>query len=430
MTQFSKTAPQQRPESSSCRSLGYLSGAARVTTRPDGASSGARAHVLGCIGGFRSLGWQVSPFIYGDDVPVSIGNRAGRVMRSNLLTRTCADLARLTLRFSNARRAWSQIGHVDWVYERFASFQALGRTFQQHGIPWLLETNGPFYEEAAKERQTLALASVAKASELKAYRDCDVLLCVSNALKQIITGQGIDSDKIIVVPNGVDTQKFSPSAHQARRIFPGLTIGFVGRLNHWQGIPRLFRAMQMLRTEGKDINAVIVGDGAKRDEWMSLSEELGLHGCVHFSGQVSGDDVPAHIAGFDIGFSGQLAMKNGTMYHSPLKIYEYMAMAKPVLASAYDDARSVVRPGETGFLFESDEELVMALRRVCQSARQIAFMGEQARKEIIRNHSWEARVKTLTDQAEQILEEKYAERIAGENPGCSAGPRESRRVVA
>jgi glycosyltransferase involved in cell wall biosynthesis len=371
----------------------------------------------------------VDPFIYGDRVPVSLGNNAGGMMRSTYAGRVLGDVARLSLGVKNARAAWSLIGPVHWAYERFASFQALGRKFQSHGIPWILETNGPFYEEAYKERRTLALASVAEAIEMKAYRDCDVLVCVSNPLREILSTKGVDPEKIVVLPNGVDTERFDPKKHSPRRIFPGLTIGFIGRLNEWQAIPRLLRALHQLKKDNLELSLVIVGDGVKRTEWSSLARELGLIDRVHFTGQVSGDDVPSLIAGCDLGFSGQIAMKNGSMYHSPLKIYEYMAMGKPVLASSHDDARSAIRPGSSGFLFDTDEELLIELRSACENQKQLPAMGALARREILRAHSWKARVQTLIEKAEQVLHSHATSSKSG-NPRYCAEPHHAGRVVA
>src|SRR4051794_23498521 len=141
MSQLSqeRTNPSLRIEPVRKR-LGYLSGAARVTTRGDATASGPRAHVLGCMSGFRSLGWDVRPFIYGDRIPVKMTNEAGRYMRANRLNGMTADVARMALRHLNRRRALREVGDVDWVYERFASFQSLGKPFQDRGAGWILET--------------------------------------------------------------------------------------------------------------------------------------------------------------------------------------------------------------------------------------------------------------------------------------------------
>lgn len=391
------------------RRLGYLSGAPRVSTRLDGEASGPRSHVLGVIRAFEALGWQVKPFIVGDRVPrrwAAPGSE--RALASGVTRQMFADLVRVLMSRVNAHRAWRELhGEVDWVYERFAVLQSLGGVFKRVGVPWILETNGPFFYEAKTERRSIALASLARHREISAYQSCDVLVCVSEALKEIIIAEAkIPSHKVLVVPNGVDTTFFDPGKHRPRRFFRELVVGFVGSLIGWQGLDLLFQSMAELRTEGVELASVVVGDGPMRGNWEGRVRELGLSDRVRLVGRVRGDEVPSYIAGFDLGYSGQVPLKMGKMYHSPLKLYEYMAMAKPVLASAFEDARRVVRDGHSGFLFEpgNGQELKKALLRAYQAREALPEMGRRAQAVVQTEHSWVARVREMIQGIERILE--------------------------
>ena len=139
--------------------LGYLSAAPTVSTRPDAYSAGPRAHILGVVNGFRAQGWRVDPFIVGDRVGQKItkGTLQAGLERWPAL-RLAGDAARLLLAARNRRAAWAELGgRVDWVYERFATMQVLGRRFKKAGIPWILETQGLFYYETRVERSTVGL---------------------------------------------------------------------------------------------------------------------------------------------------------------------------------------------------------------------------------------------------------------------------------
>jgi glycosyltransferase involved in cell wall biosynthesis len=98
-------------------------------------------------------------------------------------------------------------------------------------------------------------------------------------------------------------------------------------------------------------------------------------------------------------------MGKGGMYHSPLKIYEYMAMGKPIVASAFADARTAIRDGETGFLFEGGDkgDLKRALARAYSSRGELAEMGHEARRDAVDLHSWAARVRDLIPKVEQRI---------------------------
>ncbi|MFE1744022.1 glycosyltransferase family 4 protein [Coleofasciculus sp. H7-2] len=393
------------------RRLGYLSAAPRSSTHPDAEVGGPRSHMLGVMRAFEVLQWEVKPFIVGDRVPLSwVTAGSERAVTGGFLRTLVSDIVRLNMGALNARRAWQELGQqVDWVYERRAALQSLGWIFTRHGIPWILETNSPLFYESKAERKNVVLSRLERWLEIKAYQDCDILICVTEALKEIIVREAdISPEKIIVLPNGVNTSIFNPEGQQPKRIFDNFTIGFVGVLYAWQGIEDLLVALHDLRTDGLDMSLVVVGDGQMRTEWEALAQKLGLSNNVKFVGQVPWNEVPAYIAGFDMGYSGHVKLQIGKMYHSPLKIYEYMAMGKPVLASAFEDAQRVLREGETGFLFQSGDrqELKSALIKAYKSRTALPEMGRQAREEILLNHSWIARVQTLIKTVDQILELK------------------------
>ncbi len=384
--------------------LSYLSAAPRVSTKQYAELAGPRSHVLGVIQAFETLGWEVNPFIVGDQVPEQwIKKGSAEQLTKSIFHAAAADLVRISSNIINSHRAWRALGHqTDWVYERFSALQMLGWHFKKRGIPWILETNAPLFYEAKVERQSIALTSLVKKREIWAYQHCDVLVCISQTLKEIIVQEiKISPDKILVMSNGVDTTFFDPAQHAPKRIFKEFTIGFVGLLMQWAGMEYLLYAL----AESKDIDLrlVIVGDGPEKTHLEQLVTQLGLTETVYFTGRVAPAEVPAYIAGFDVCYSGQVPLRIGKMYLSPLKLYEYMAMGKPVLASAFDDARQLIEEGKNGFLFEpaDKQSLKQALKKVAKS--HLAEMGTAARLLVEVDHSWVARVRTLIENVEAIL---------------------------
>ena len=214
--------------------------------------------------------------------------------------------------------------------------------------------------------------------EIQAYKKCDILACVSETLKDILVQDyDIAADKIVLVNNGVDIDFLNPELHQPSRIFPGFTIGFVGSLYAWSGLNLLLEAIAELRKTGFDISLVVVGDGAMKSAWENLAESLRIAENVAFIGRVPWQQVPQYIAGFDVGFSGQIQLQMGQMYLSPMKLYEYMSMAKPVVASAFEDAKRLIDDGKTGFLFqpENKDDLKRALLCAFHQQQNLPQMG-------------------------------------------------------
>lgn len=389
--------------------IAYLSGAPRVSTRSEAEDGGPRAHVLGIIAGFRQAGWAVEPFIVGDRVPehwVTEGSYEKK--QGGRLKRTAVDVVRLAMRVKNnfsVRRAVRR--RPDFVYERYACMQALGMPFQRQGVPWVLETNGLIFKELTQDTSTLQLARLARHLELDAYRRCDALVCVSEALKQLILAElDIPESKIIVLANGVDTEFFQPPAHNLETEADELNIGFVGSFVAWQALDVLLDVVAELRQIGANLRVTLVGGGPEQANLQQQARRLGIDEHVVFAGRLPRDAVPAAIAGFDLGYCGHRPTRAGAMYMSPLKLYEYMAMAKPVLAAHSADSKPLIADGETGFAFAAGDrkELKSAITCAMNKRRQLTAMGQQARQVIEREHSWRQRVQTLTQSLEPILE--------------------------
>jgi len=391
--------------------LCFLSGGPRISTHPEAEMSGPRSRVLGLIKGFESIDWQVKPFIVGDRYPKKWSAMgSGEAISSGFFRTIAVDIVRLGLGVVNTWRSWQELGtQVDWVYEYAATLQSLGWIFQWHGIPWILQAEALLFYEAKVERKALVLDGVAQWLEISAYRKCDVLACVSETLKEILVRDfNIPAEKIVLVPNGVDTDFINPERHSAKRIFADFTVGFVGSLYAWAGLDLLLEALSELRAEGMDLSLVVVGDGFMKADWETYAHQLGLSSNVAFIGQVPWSDVPQYICGFDVGYSGQVQLQMGKMYLSPMKLYEYMAMAKPVIASAFEDAQRLVCEGKTGFLFRpgNKDDLKRALVEAFHHRTLLPEMGYLARKEIETNHSWTARVQALIEGVEQILKKR------------------------
>jgi glycosyltransferase involved in cell wall biosynthesis len=216
----------------------------------------------------------------------------------------------------------------------------------------------------------------------------------------------VSPEKVMVVLNGVDTEFFSPELYKPRRVFEGFTVGFVGTLFPWQGLDLLLETLSELRAEGLNLSLVVVGDGSEREGLEAQARRLGISSNVAFAGRVPQQEVPRWISGFDVGYSGHVRLKLGEMYHSPLKLYEYMAMAKPAVASAFEDARRTVREGETGFLFRAGDraDLRRALIKAYESRGRVPEMGRKAREHILKYHGWRARVEAIIEGVERILD--------------------------
>ncbi len=383
--------------------FGYACGALRVTTDERSESTGPRAHVVGFLKGLQAVGVEPRVYLAGDNVPVATaGPGSGKLIARGQARRVAMDLTRIGLRYELRRRAWRAIGPVEVLYERQATFQDIGRTFRRRGARWIVESNGPFWYEAGHERKSLAFVRLARRLELDAYRDADLVIAVSEPLKEIIVREsGRSENDVYVLPNATDSTRFDPATTSPRRLAPAPAIGFAGYMTQWAGLDNLIWALAALGARDRSLSAVLIGDGPHRAQLEAQAREEGVADRVCFTGNVPWAEVPSLLAGIDLAFSGQRTMSIGAMYHSPQKLYEYQAMGLPVVASNHPDASRLLADTPHGWLFEPDDrtELLRALESALDD-NTLSERGASARRALLQAHTWEIRVTQLLAELE------------------------------
>ena len=385
--------------------IAYLSGSPRISTRDDAGVSGPRAHILGLIGALRRQGHVVEQFVLGDRVTARLSKEGVQGSATGGFPRQLAvDVVRLCMRNMVARRATAALaGSFDVAYERAALFQELGRRFQATGAVWIVESNAVISQEARLERNALALQRVASWLERRTYRRADLVVCVSDSLRQLLMDElGLPADKLLVLPNAVDTSRFradgAPAGDAVRK--QGLVVGFVGFVIERQGLRELILAVAALRRGGAAVRVEVVGDGPDLASLRELTRRERVEDGVTFRGQVPWSRIPDAISRFSVGYSGQRGVSGMPMYHSPLKIYEYMAMGRPIIASDHADARTATDAG-AGWTFAPGD--VAALTRVLEqvvslSPDEVDSVGRRARRHVDDFHTWDHRGRLLVDE--------------------------------
>jgi glycosyltransferase involved in cell wall biosynthesis len=304
---------------------------------------------------------------------------------------------------------------IDFVYERYAAFGYGGIAVARAlGVPHVLEVNAPLAFEHEK-RRGMEVRELARDAERRIFLATDQVVVVSRELGDLVTAQGVPAARVTVLPNAVDPERFAPGAatdgqalRRRYRLEGTRVIGFVGSLKPWHGTETLVEAFHRLHATAPHTRLLIVGDGPERQALERRVEAHRLGDTVCFTGNVSPDEVPASIAAMDVAVAPYVPSE--TFYYSPLKIFEYMAMAKPVVAGSIGQVRELVRDGDTGLLFEpgSVEQLTRALGRLVEDPPLCERMGAKGRAWILAEHSWMQNAEKLVRLAAGLLEASRA----------------------
>ncbi len=294
------------------------------------------------------------------------------------------------------RAALEDDGRFDLVYERYSlwSFAAMDHA-RSAGIPGLLEVNAPLVDEQAQYRLLEDREGAISVSQ-RAFRSASGLIAVSRGIAEYLEGFTSSADRIHVVPNGVDPDRFPEIQTPEEPREPGrFTVGFVGSLRPWHGLTVLVEAFARLHRTDPGCRLIVVGDGPERPKLVGDLAAHGLSEAAHLVGSVAPSRVPALLASMDAAVAPYPDLPG--FYFSPLKVYEYMAAGLPVVASRIGQLEELITSEVNGLLCRPGcaATLAAALDRLRRDPELRGRLGQGARTTVRQRHTWSAVVSRL-----------------------------------
>ncbi len=283
-----------------------------------------------------------------------------------------------------------RIHHVTPVGDGDPSSHAAAIAALNDELAALLDRAGPY--DLVYERYSLwSFAAMEHAATARVFRAASVLLAVSTEVAAWLERRGVAPDRVHVIPNGVDTARFRPDVRPA---VPGtlgsFTVGFVGSMKPWHGLDVLVEAFARLHGRVPDARLLLVGDGPARAAACADLSARGLGGVVHCTEAVPPLEVPGLLTSLDAAVA-PYACANG-FYFSPLKVYEYMAAGRAVVASRVGQLQTVIQHDVNGLLCPPGDAAALAagLERLRSEPAVRARLGRAARATVLGNHTWDA----------------------------------------
>jgi glycosyltransferase involved in cell wall biosynthesis len=170
------------------------------------------------------------------------------------------------------------------------------------------------------------------------------------------------------------------------------TVGFVGTLKPWHGLSILVEAFAIFHDHDSNRQLLIVGDGPERESLVAdlSARKLLEAACAHLTGAVAPSQVPGLVASMDVAIAPYPPLS--AFYFSPLKVYEYMAAGRPVIASRIGQLANLIEDGVNGLLCPAGDPVALAaaLDRLRREPELRARLGRAARATVLRHHTWEA----------------------------------------
>ena len=305
--------------------------------------------------------------------------------------------------FSNLRRydaCLQTLFRHDVVFERNSLYNSgVAMACKKIGLPYVMFFDADQIAELDFMGKPLTGLLHWRASNLLRYNlgVARHIICVSeNAKKHLMSTWDVPSDKLVVLPNAVDVERFKPEPELGTHTRASLQltnhplIVFVGSFYQWHDISTLLKAFVIVLKAHSDARLVMVGDGTERKAMMKVSQKLGVEHAVQFTGFVSHTEVSRYVNAADIAVVPVPDMKR-EMWLSPMKLFEYMSSGKAIIASAMGQIKDIIQDGQNGLLVPAGDEkaLANAVNILIEDAPLRTRLGEQARNDAMQNYSWE-----------------------------------------
>jgi glycosyltransferase involved in cell wall biosynthesis len=382
----------------------------------DVASGGSVGHIAGVLNSLD--GFTARPlFVTTDPIPTTRSDIETHVVPPRADFCGFPEIPSFFFNYDVARRAIAALAGrpAAFVYHRYATNSFAGLEIARRlGVPFVLEYNGSevwinrnWGEPLRYERRSLRIEELLlKAAEL--------VVVVSETSRAELVARGVKPGRVLVNPNGVDADRYSPSVDgEPVRRRHGLAgkrvIGFIGSFGPWHGAEVLADAFGTLIHEHPDwresVRLLMIGDGPALPRVRALLERHGVAELSVLTGATRQQDGPAHLAACDLLVSPHVPNADGTpFFGSPTKLFEYMAMARGIVASrlgqisdvlAHDETGWLVEPGDVGALADGLERLLVDEPLRCR-------LGEAARRVVVERFTWREHARRLVERLQAV----------------------------
>jgi glycosyltransferase involved in cell wall biosynthesis len=297
----------------------------------------------------------------------------------------------------------------DVIYRRhslFVSDYFIGRLFH---IPSVKEVNGILFDETVitKRADKMVLRVIDWAERFGMVR-ADKIIVVTSRLRELLKQEyRVPEDKIVVITNGANTDLFKPMDMAQARKELGLDqdadyVCFVGRLQLWQGVEYLIKSLPMIIEQCPKTQLLVVGEGPIQQDLANLAKSLGVGEKVKFTGAVPYSKVPLYMNAGNVCSLLKVDVKSGL---SPLKLYEYMACGKPIVATRVEGL-DIIEKNNFGLLVdrEDSQQVAQAFSKLLKNEALRKTQGENGRKYVVENQSWASVANKVADVCQNAID--------------------------
>jgi glycosyltransferase involved in cell wall biosynthesis len=384
-----------------------------------GVSAGSANKAIGFIRGLNEQGHEATIYwrsvqpedLAGGSIKYQLRDRLKKV-----LSRYVHDFRRWSANFRYYKEELTilQKDKPDILFLRSELYNwSAMRAARKLRIPVVLEVDCPtaFEHRYMSGRDKFKLGPLPEWIERWNWKHSKAIIAISSILRDYLIEQGVAPEKITVIPNGADPEQFKPGCADdgLRRRFPikdRVVIGWVGSLVGWSGLEKLLKVACEVLAMRPQASFMFVGGGKNQQviEQTFAAQDIGRR--VFTTGTIPWDSVPAYVDLMDITIAPY--PKLDFWYPSSMKVFEYMAAQKTVIASNVGQIGEVIQDGVNGLLFDPDDrdEFLQKVLLAVDSHEVRQAISQEARAEVLRKYTWYIHAGTMAELMKRALAEK------------------------
>ena len=377
--------------------------------------TGYGTHMREIIGAFKELGHEVKFLIAGEQTmrpqaSVTSPKQPSRLkpilkaIIPNIIWESVKDLALIRLDLASGEQLTELAANYqpDVIYQRSHYGMVSGvQVAREFGIHHVLEVNSPNVDERIRLSGQSLLAQHTRKKDAWTFSNSDHVVVVSTFL-----AKNLKIDQIAknwsVTPNAIRKgQELESTLDVSRKSLnietSAFLLGFVGSIFPWHGLELIIEAVHQLQSEGKNAQALIVGDGEIREKLEEAAQTLGLSNIIHFTGTVPHKDIIAFTRLCDA-----LVMPKSNSYGSPVKIFEYGLVGKPCIVPNVAPVIEVFKRGEDGWVIDPCmKDLIFAIESIFDSPSEAEKRANNWHEKVISNHTWQSNALVALSQLQE-----------------------------
>jgi glycosyltransferase involved in cell wall biosynthesis len=306
---------------------------------------------------------------------------------------------------------------TSFIYQRYSINNYTGTKLALDlGLAFVLEYNG----SEVWQRQNWGGGSIrqedlSREIEILNFHAADLIVVVSEPLQEELVALGILAEKILINPNGVDPNTYSPtvdgsSVREKYGLADKVVIGFIGTFGAWHGAEVLADAYGKLLNEFPDyqdkVRLLLIGNGLKMPEVKDNLNRYGMMDYAILTGIVPQTEGAIHLAACDVLVASHVPTPDGSKFFgSPTKLFEYMAMGKGIVASKLDQIDDILEHKRTAWMVSPGDadDLMRGIKHMVDHPELRMELGKNARLEAVENYTWYGHTRKIIDRLKELL---------------------------